>query len=611
LRQPLKKRQRLLLRWGLLSVGAVIVLGIAAYFLQQPVDVSAPNADGSIDGLTSRLSRDVPPEMVSFRFEESRRLAGIDFHHFPAERQSMLPEDMGSGLAWGDYDDDGFPDLFLVNFRGSIFGEGNEGDNPGEKGGAGKSRLYHNNGDGTFSDVSSQSGLSLASYGMGASWGDYDNDGDLDLYLTNYGPNILYRNMGDGRFEDVTKTAGVGDDRFSAGSAWGDYDRDGHIDLYVTTYVDFVFREEDRHAGTRQYGSEIPFTLNPSTYSPASNRLYHNNGDGTFTDVAPGTPVANPTGRSLGIAWFDFNLDGLLDIYVANDVSDNGVYLNRGDGSFKDIGASSLAADYRGAMGLAVGDYEKDGDPDLFVTHWIAQENAFYENMHSAGWLDDAGNSRMFFMDSADAVGLGQISLKTVGWATGFVDLDNDGELDLWVVNGNTLEIEDDNRHLEPQIMHIFRQDAETGFFEIGRQSSSALNKAFVGRGGAHADYDGDGLVDIAVIAHGEQPLLLHNTSPAIHHWITLRLRQRGGNTRALGARVLLRTGTSTQTAQVGAGASYLSQHGTDLHFGLGDSSLVDEITIYWPDGKVESRVDVEVDRILEIDHLASYPASP
>ena len=603
-RQPLKKRQLLLLRWGVLSLGVVVVLGAIAFLLHEPADVSAPQADGSVEGLTSRLSREVSDDMVSFHFEESRQSANIDFLHFPAVRQSMLPEDMGSGLAWGDYDNDGYPDLFLVNFHASIFSTATDPE-------SGKSALYRNNGDGTFNDVTAQAGLGLATFGMGAAWGDYDNDGDLDLYLRNYGPNMLYRNDGDGTFEDVTAATGLEDERFSAGSTWGDYDNDGHIDLYVTAYVDFVFSEEDRDTATRQYGSEIPLTLNPSAYSPASNRLYHNNGDGTFTNVAKGAAVANPTGRSLGAAWFDFNLDGLADLYVANDVSDNGVYQNQGDGSFTDIGPSSLAADYRGAMGLAVGDYEKDGDPDLFVTHWIAQENAFYENMHSEGWLDDSGNLRLVFMDSADIVGLGQISLKTVGWATGFADFDNDGELDLWVVNGNTLEIEDDNRHLKPQAMHIFRQLADKGFFEISQQACSMLAQPFVGRGGAHADYDGDGRVDIAVMVFGGQPMLLHNTSVTGHHWITLRLRQTGGNTRALGARVSLRSGSSTQTAQVGTGASYLSQHDTDLHFGLGDLSLIDEITIHWPDGRVDKLNDIEPDRILELNHTTAYPEHP
>jgi hypothetical protein len=602
-KQPYGKRRRLLIRWGAFSVLAAGLLGIFAFMTRQPVDVSAPNADGTIDGLTSVLSREVAAGKVRFRFEDARHSAGIDFVHFPDRRRSMLPEDMGSGLAWGDYDDDGDPDLFLVNFRGSIFNEDPDRD-------AGKSALYRNNGDGTFTNISAAAGVERATFGMSAAWGDYDNDGDVDLYLANYGPNVLYRNEGDGTFIDVTEATGVGDDRFSAGSAWSDYDNDGDIDLYVSTYVDFAYRDEDRQRASSQYGSETPYTLNPSTYSPATNRLYRNDGDGTFTDVAAGTPVANPTGRSLGAAWFDFDLDGFNDLYVANDVSDNGVFHNQGDGTFIDIGASSLAADYRGAMGLAVGDYEKDGDLDLFVTHWIAQENAFFENMHAENWKDDDGDQRLFFMDSAYAIGLAQISLKMVGWATGFADLDNDGHLDLWVVNGNTLELEKDNSRLGPQPMQLFWQDPGKGFFEVARQSGTALTKPFVGRGGAHADYDGDGRVDIAVMVHGGQPLLLHNISATDDHWITLRLRQRGGNSRALGARVLVRSGQATQTAQVGANGSYLSQSHTDLHFGLGDQSKIDDITIFWPDGTVEKRTDIESDQLLELTHSATYPAS-
>jgi len=591
----------LLLRWGVLSLLAAALLFVAFTF-RKPVDVTTPNPDGSIEGLTSVLSREVATGTVPFRFEDARRTAGIDFIHFPARRQSVLPEDMGSGLAWGDYDDDGDPDLFLVNFRGSILSDDTDQ-------GTGRSALYRNEGDGTFTDVTAAAGFEHATFGLAASWGDYDSDGDLDLYLTNYGPNLLYRNEGDATFTDVTAMAEVGDDRFSAGSAWSDYDNDGDMDLYVSTYVNFVYDDRDRQRATRQYGAETPYTLNPSSYSAATNLLYRNDGDGTFTDVAAGTPVANPTGRSLGAVWFDFDLDGWLDLYVANDVSDNGVYRNQGDGTFVDIGASSLAADYRGAMGLAVGDYEKDGDLDLFVTHWIAQENAFFENMHTENWKDDHGKRRLFFMDAADRIGLGQISLKNVGWATGFADLDNDGHLDLWVVNGNTLEFEDDNSHLKPQLMQLFWQDPGKGFFEVGRQASSALATPLVGRGGAHADYDGDGRVDIAVIVHGGQPLLLHNVSVTDRHWITLRLRQSGGNTRALGARVLVRSGPLEQMAQVGTGGSYLSQSPTDLHFGLKDHASIDEVTIYWPDGTVEQRADIKPDRVVLLTHSATYAA--
>ena len=449
----LSRRQRLVLGWGGVTLAAVTVLGLFALVGKSRLDPYETRSQGPVEGLTSVLSRQVADEMVTFRLEEIASRAGIAFHHFPALRRSLLPEDMGSGLAWGDYDNDGDPDLFLVNFKGSILE-----DSP-----AGRPALYRNEGDGTFTDVTEAVGLGEPVFGLGACWGDYDGDGDLDLYLSNYGANRLYRNDGPDGFRDVTPQARVGDARFSAGCAWADYDRDGDIDLYVTNYVDFVFRPEDRERAMRQYGTEIPYTINPSSYPPVANRLYRNEGDGRFTDVAQSAGVADPQGRSLGVAWFDFDGDGWVDLYVANDVSANGVYRNRGDGGFEDIGASSLAADYRGAMGLAVGDYEHDGDPDLFVTHWVAQENALFENMYSEDIPDEAGRRRLFFMDTADSLGLGQISLRMVGWATGFADLDNDGQLDLWVVNGNTLERSADPARLKPQPVQIFRQRPGTG----------------------------------------------------------------------------------------------------------------------------------------------------
>jgi len=400
--------------------------------------------------------------------------------------------------------------------------------------------------------------LDKASFGLAAAWGDYDNDGDLDLYLTNYGPNLLYRNNGDGTFTDVTAQARVGDSGFSAGCGWGDYDNDGDIDLYVATYVKFKYRAEDAAIISQQYGSEIPYTINPSSYPPASNRLYRNNGDGTFAEVAEAAGV--------------------------------------------------LAADYRGAMGMAVGDYEHDGDFDLFVTHWIAQENAFFENRIVGGFSDEQGKPRLFFTDEADMLGgLGQISLNMVGWATGFADFDNDSNPDLWIVNGHTLEMADDNTLLQPQRMHLFHHEPGRGFIEVGQQAAPVLAKPVVGRGGAQADYDGDGKIDIAVMVHSGVPLLLHNTSTGDGHWLALRLRQSGGNTYALGARVTVRTGELVQTAQVGAEGSYLSQHHSDRHFGLGPATQIDELTIYWPDGAVEKHQDIESDRLLTFKHVADY----
>jgi hypothetical protein len=599
-KQPLTKRQRLLLNWGAISVFSIIALGLA-YFMVKPPNPYTLNPDGSVKGVTDKLPRNVT-DKAPFQFEDSRETAGITFQHFPATRRSLLPEDMGSGLAWGDYDNDGDPDLFLVNFHGSLL------DPVLNDNSKGNHALYRNEGDGTFTDVLKTAGLDKSSFGLAAAWGDYDNDNDLDIYITNYGPNFLYQNNGDGTFTDVTAPAKVGDPAFNAGCVWGDYNNDGHIDLYVTNYVKFEYSAADIEAISRQYDSELPYTINPSSYPPAANRLYHNNGDGSFTDVAEKAGVANPDGRSLGATWFDFNNDGLIDLYVANDVSTNGVYHNLGDGSFADIGASSLAADYRGAMGLAVGDFEQDGDLDLFVTHWISQENAFFENMVSADLKDEQGKTRLFFTDGADMLGgLGQISLNMVGWATGFADFDNDGYLDLWVVNGNTLEIAGDNTRLKPQPMHLFHQQPHKGFVEVSRQAAPVLKKPLVGRGGAHADYDSDGKMDIAVMAHNEMPLLLHNTSTTKGHWLTLRLRQSGGNTYALGTRVIVRTGESQQTAQVGTEGSYLSQHQLDLHFGLGSATQINEITIYWPDGAVEKHQDIKSDQAATFNHIADY----
>jgi hypothetical protein len=594
------KRQRLLLNWGIISIVTVVMLVLIYLIIPAPVDPATFNPDNK--EITDRHSNKTSKGPVPFKFSNELETSGIIFQHFPATRNSLLPEDMGSGLAWGDFDNDGDADLFLVNFYGSIL------EPIPDNASNGNHALYRNDGNGKFTDVAEAAGLKQPSFGLAAAWGDYDNDGDLDLYITNYGANQLYRNDSNGTFTDVTKQAQVGDINFSTGCVWGDYDNDGNIDLYVANYVEFDYRAADIEQASSQYGSEIPYTINPSSYSAVSNRLYRNLGDGTFADVAEAAGVANPDGRSLSAVWFDFDNDGFIDLYVANDISNNGVYHNLGDGTFVDIGASSLAADYRGAMGLAVGDYEHDGDFDLFVTHWLAQENAFFENMLIGGFNDAAGKPSLFFTDGADMLGgLGQISLKMVGWATGFADFDNDGYLDLWVVNGDTLEIASDNTRLKPQLMHIFNQQPGKGFFEISKQAAPVLTEALVGRGGAQADYDGDGKMDIAVMVHGGIPLLLHNTSTKNSHWLAVRLRQTGGNTHALGARVTVRNGTEIQTAQVGTEGSYLSQHSTDLHFGLGTVTKVDEIIIYWPDGVVEKQQNVEVNRVVKFEHVAEY----
>ncbi len=594
------KRHLLMLRWGLPALAAMLALAWVAVAYQQREDPSAANLDGSIDGLTSVLTREVTDEMVRFSFEDATEASGIAFRHFPATRSSLLPEDMGPGLAVGDVDGDDDLDLFLVNFAGSA------GVPLAQSGPAGRCALWLNDGNGTFTDASADAGLDLLLFGQGAAFGDYDDDGDLDLYVTAWGRNRLMRNAGDGTFTDATETAGVGDPGFGAGCAWADEDGDGDLDLYVCNYVDFTLPDDATATLSRQYGEGIPYTINPSSYPPQANRLYRNQGDGRFTEMAGPAGVANPSGRSLGAIWFDFDLDGLLDLYVANDVSANGVFRNMGDGTYADVGASSLAADYRGAMGLAVTDYANDGDFDLFVTHWVAQENAFFENMIAGQPTEDGRAPRLLFMDRADHSGLGQISLQMVGWSTGFADFDDDGWPDLWVLNGNTLELADDPTRLRPQQSHVFRHVPGQGFFEIGARACAALTEPMVARGGVAADWDGDGRVDLLIARQGAGPVLLRNSTDNDAHRLVLRLRQRGGNSAALGARVTVRTGEHVQHAQVGADGAYLSSHPAELHFGLGPASVVDELTVRWPDGADETHTDVTAG-VLTLVHDAAY----
>jgi hypothetical protein len=598
----LNKRQRLVLAWTLAS--AVVLAALIGWsMLRRPSGGAAVLPGQRVEGLTSVLTREATGGQSPILFRDVTAGSGITFTHFPAVRASLLPEDMGSGVAAGDYDQDGLLDLLFVNFAGSILEPA-----PRDRAAA-RSRLYRNLGGMRFEDVTERSGLDFAGFGLGAAWGDLDGDGDLDLYISAYGKDALYENRGDGTFADITGRSGTGDPRFGAGAAWADYDRDGDLDLYVSNYVDFVFRDADRGMMSRQYGSEQPYTLNPSAYPSPPNSLYRNRGDGTFDEVAAAAGVANPSGRSLAASWLDMNNDGWPDLYVANDVSENGVFLNRGDGTFEDVGASSLAADYRGAMGLAVCDFDNDLDLDLLITHWIAQENALYRNM-LLDPMAKPGDARLWFLDAADELGLGQLSLDMVGWATGFADLDNDGRRDLWIVNGSTFEQVADHRRLEPQRPFIFWNRGADGFVELGARALGPAAGAFVGRGGLQADLDRDGRIDLVWAVHGGHPILLRNESAGGGHWLRLALRQRRGNTEALGARAYLTAAGATQMAEIGGECSYLSQSERILHFGLGAVASATELRIVWPDGTEEIHRDLEVDRLLEFVHDPGSPGA-
>jgi len=389
--------------------------------------------------ITSDLARSLPAEAPKPRFTDVTRAAGLaDFRNFTGPRTAEMSEDIGPGLAWGDFDNDGDDDLFLVSVGGAL----NLSENQLQP-----CALFENLGTGTFRRAAAFPDLRIR--GNGAAWGDYDSDGFLDLVVSGYNELRLFHNEPDGsggrRFvRDSRLPSPPG---FWTGVSWGDYDNDRAPDLYVCGYIDYVVADEDRIKSEVQAGSMIPFTLNPASFKGGTNLLFHNNRDGTFTDVAAQLNVQNPAGRSLGALWHDFDDDGWLDLYVANDISDNVFFHNLG-GKFEDISHLALVADYRSAMGLAVGDYDRDGDDDLFVSHWVAQENALYDNTLANFATNTIGNRQsaignpppLRFMDIADMRGLGQIALPYVGWGTEFVDFDGDGWLDLVVANGNTIE---------------------------------------------------------------------------------------------------------------------------------------------------------------------------
>jgi len=371
-KRPLGRRRKTLYRTVSIVVTVALVgtfIALYAFRASRP-DEYATGEDHS--DITRRLSRGIPDGAPEPRFVDVTVSAGLDgFRTFSGIRTSQLPEDMGAGAAWGDYDNDGDEDLFLVSAGGPLTAADDE---------LAPSRLYENRGDGTFAEVADFPVTRVV--GMSAAWGDYDGDGNLDLVLTGFNTLRLYRNE-DGR---LVRDPGFPSPKgFWAGASWSDFDRDGDLDLYVCGYVQYVPDITGKNRVSSQYGRKIPYTLNPSSYTPERNLLFVNRGDGSFDEAAEAHGVSNPGGRSLVALWHDLNDDGWPDLYVANDISDNALYLNR-EGRLEDTSHAAWVSDYRGAMGLAAGDWNRDGDDDLFVTHWVAQENALYDSR----LLDDA-----------------------------------------------------------------------------------------------------------------------------------------------------------------------------------------------------------------------------
>jgi len=574
-----KRKRRLIL--AIISGSTFIVILLSLFFYKSEKKKTYIPGE-KIEGLTSDLARKIPEEYQKINFSDITNESGILFNHFLGERTIQLPEDMGSGVAWGDYDNDGWQDFFIANFSGPLDFSTEELQNS-----MAHSQLYRNNQDGTFTEVSVQSGVDLRAWANACAWSDYDNDGWLDLFVSCYGKNFLYHNNGDGTFEEVGGETGIGNyENYWAGVSWGDYDLDGNIDIYVCGYVDYQSSASKNM--TLQYNAEVPTSINPSSFKPIGNLLFHNNGNGTFTELAQKAGVVNESGRSLAVAWCDFDDDGLQDLYVANDVSDNALFRNKGDGTFEDVSYISFVADYRGAMGIGTGDWDNDADFDMFITHWMAQENALYTNLLSQLNTNDiSASNRIKFMDEADRYGLGQIALEFIGFGTFFFDYNNDTNLDIFIANGSTFQNRDNPKELVPmRDQLLWNQGSKKGFFDVSSVSGNYFNETYVGRGAAYADYDNDGDLDVLVVNNIGPAKLLRNDGGNEQNWIELKLIKNHKNKFALGTKIRLVSGQTEQVRQVGSQGSYFSQNSLIQHFGLGDHTVVDTLELAWPGGQ-------------------------
>jgi hypothetical protein len=436
---------------------------------------------------------------------------------------------------------------------------------------------------------------------MGVAVGDIDNDGYPDIFITDYGNNVFYHNNGNGTFTDETRKAGFGGkEGFWTGASWADYDKDGYLDLYVCGYV--KYSQLDKQPVSTRENNEEPASINPLSFPPQRNLLYHNNRNGTFTEVAIPAGVADPAGKSLSASWCDFNNDGWPDLYVANDVSDNVLYLNRGDGTFDEESHLTHVADYRGAMGLAVGDWDNDGDMDLFVTHWLAEENGFYINKLNTIGKMSGNRQSLQFQDEAEKYGLGQVSLDDVAWGTSFFDYDNDTRLDLLVVNGSTNQQEDNPQYLVPMKNRLFwNEGPKKGFAEVTSVSGEALSYENVGRGAAFGDYDNDGDVDVFIVNNCGEGVLLRNDGGNKNNWLELKLVGTKSNRSAIGAKIKMVSGNVSQIREVNNQSSYLSQNSLIQHFGLAKFTKIDTLNIQWPSGLNQQFLNIPINERIEI----------
>lgn len=531
-------------------------------------------------------------------FADETKKSGLDaFRHRSGTREkAYILEVPGSGVAVLDYDNDGWLDVYLLN--GSTYAA-YKGKEP-----APKAALYRNNRDGTFTDTTAKAGVANERWGFGVAVGDYDNDGWEDFYVANYGKNRLYHNNGNGTFTDVAEKAGVDINVWSAAPTFGDYDGDGRLDLFVAGYLKFNVDRPPASGSDVVAGQYCQYRgqgvmCGPRGLPGERDFLFHNNGDGTFTEVAEKAGVSDPKGYyGFASAFVDVDDDGRVDLLVANDSVPNALYRNKGDGTFEDLSyPSGFALNENGreqaSMGLAIGDYNHDGRVDLYVTNFADDYNTLYRNDGDAN-----------FTDISFQAGLGETAIPFLGWGTGFLDYDCDGFLDLMAVNGHVYEGVDkqDWGSTWAQRPLLFRNLKGTRFEPVPPRTGSGLAAVISARGAAFGDLDNDGRIDVVINNIEAPPTLLRNVAKHTNHWLMLRLVGGAGSPRdAVGATVYLTAGGTRQRGDVVSGGSYSSSSDMRLHFGLGAASSVEKLEIRWPSGKKETVAVTGVDRIVTI----------
>lgn len=575
----------------LTGVAWVLLLGSGIAVAQMEAAKASSVSDASkVRTMKERAASKPSPTRV-VQLVDITASTGIHFEHLSSPEQKYIVESMSGGVALVDYDGDGWLDIYFTNAPSvSMELEGKKA----------RSALYHNNHDGTFTDVTEKAGVGYPCWAMGAAVGDYNNDGRPDLIVSCFGGVVLYRNNGDGTFTDVTKASGLDKDTgWATGVAFGDYDGDGNSDLFVPHYVDYDLKDLPTFGSlkTCQY-HDIAVQCGPRGLKGYPDTLYRNNGDGTFTEVAKQAGVDDANRYfGLGSVWTDFDNDGKLDLFVANDGEPNYLYHNEGNGQFKNIALDAgVAVSEDGVeqanMGLAVGDYMNTGRMSIAVTHFSDEYAALYRN--------DGGLS---FSDVSRATGVASPTSPYVGWGDAFLDLDNSGWLDLILVNGHVYPQVDNAKlgtaYREPKLVFQNRRDGT--FRNVSAESGAAVRVPQVSRGLAVGDLFNTGRLNVVVENLTGGPMILEAKSNPAHHWISFDLEGSPSNRLALNARVRVTTGKLQQLGEVRSGGSYLSQNDLRLHFGLGDAARIDKVEVMWPNGATQSFENVEANRFYHL----------